>query len=355
MNYFHNKRNRYRAILTGLFIILSLVSFLAYNFFNQVFTNIKGEEIITEEAGIEEATKDRINQYDHKRKNILLVGIDRNTNPDDPQRSDTMMILSLDDQNKKLKLSSLLRDTHVKIDGFGTTKLNHSYAYGGVKLLLKTVNQNFAMDIDDYVVVDFHNLIAIIDAVNGIEMDIKPNEIFQINFAINNLNLLEGTNVAKIKKAGRHHLNGTQATAYARIRKTSGGEYGRTERQRLLLTKVYEKVRKAPLQDLPGYITKLSPFVKTSLSYNEIFDFGLKILGSKFTVEGTHFPTPDHSKEVSKNSWYIKMNKSATIEELHQFIYFDQMPTSAQSYLEYQNKPSPSSQGKPPDDNQAAP
>lgn len=323
-----------RSILVVLFLLVGCIAWFIHQYTSTVLTNIRGEAITPMEAGIDRSVRDRINRYDNQIKNILLIGIDRNNDPADPSRSDTMMILSVDDQHNSLKLSSLMRDTHVKISGHGTTKLNHAYAYGGVKLLMKTVNTNFDLDIEDYVMVDFHDMISIINAVDGIDVDIKENEIEYINNGIRNLNNLEGTQIPYVETPGLIHLDGTQATSYARIRSTKGGDYARTERQRLVLKKVYDKVRTASLVDLPNYIAQLSPFVKTSLTYDEIFDLGLKVLTEEFSIKGTHFPTVNTSEEISKSEWYIKMDKPATVDELHDYIYRDIPPQNTETFLQ---------------------
>ncbi|PKK38877.1 hypothetical protein ABB02_01882 [Clostridiaceae bacterium JG1575] len=329
----NNRKTLIRSILVVLLLIVGLTSLFAYRYINRVLGNIRGEDIPSSETGINQDVKNRINSYDNKIKNILLVGIDRNNNPEDPQRSDTMIILSVDDKNKLLKMSSLMRDTHVKITGYGTDKLNHSYAFGGIKLLMQTVNSNFDMDIEDYVLVDFHDLIAIIDAVDGIEMDLRPEEIPFINNGIRNLNNLEGTSVPYLSHPGKQLLNGTQATSYARIRSTLGGDYERTERQRLVLAKVYSKVRTASVVSLPKYIEQLSPFVKTNLTYNEMFDLGLKVISEPFQMTGHHFPTEATSEEVDTAEWYIKMDKEKTVRELHDYIYLNRAPKKEDNYL----------------------
>lgn len=331
------RTKRINRILTICIISLLAIclagAWLLSRYTTTILENVKGEDIPVAEAGIEPAVQERINLFDNKIKNVLLIGIDRNNDPADPQRSDTMMVVSLDDKHQSLKFSSLLRDTYVKIPGYKTTKLNHAYAYGGVKLLVRTVNQNFELDIEDYILVDFHNLIAIIDVIGGVEITVKDNEVEYLNNGIRNLNRLEGTAVPLLTTPGTFLLNGTQATAYARIRSTRGGDYTRSERQQLVLEKVYEKFRHAAVLDLAQYITSVSPYVKTNLTYSEMFDFGLKLLSKEFRLEGTHFPTANTSEEITQPVWYLKMDKPATVDELHRFIYEDIEPDSAEKYL----------------------
>lgn len=336
-----------RILLVGFISLLLLGSvgaWLLSRYTSTILENVKGEDISVEQAGIEPAVQERINLYDNKIKNVLLIGIDRNNDLSDPQRSDTMMVVSLDDKHQSLKFSSFMRDTYVRIPGYKTTKLNHAYAYGGIRLLVRTINQNFELDVEDYILVDFHNLIAIIDAVGGIEIAVQENEVVYLNNGIRNLNRLEGTDVPLLTTAGTFHLNGTQATAYARIRSTRGGDYTRSERQQLILEKIYDKFRHAAVFDLAQYITRVSPYVKTNLTYSEMFDFGLKLLSKEFRLEGTHFPTANTAKEITKPIWYLKMDQPATVDELHRFIYEDIKPEKTKKYL---NPEDPDSDARP--------
>ena len=146
--------------------------------------------------------------------NILLVGTDGRT-IDEVSRSDSMMILTIDGNNKSIKLTSLARDSYVNIPGKGKQKLTHAYVYGGINLLIETIENNFEIDIKDYIIVNFFSFMDIIDALNGVEVEIKESELNELNKYIEkNYKLTNNPNKGKleyIETAGIHRLNGYQA------------------------------------------------------------------------------------------------------------------------------------------------
>ncbi len=143
-------------------------------------------------------------------------------------RSDSIIILSIDYVHNKLKLSSVMRDTYVYVEGHGNTKINHAYAYGGPVLAIKTLNSNFDLNIKDFVAVDFEGFKKIIDILGGVEIEIKDYE-------------LPTMETVGIYEAGIYNLNGEQALAYSRIRKQGSGDYERTDRQRRVLEALFRK------------------------------------------------------------------------------------------------------------------
>nr|WP_281418728.1 LCP family protein [Clostridium frigoris] len=134
--------------------------------------------------------------------------------------SDSIMIVSIDSNNKKIKISSIMRDTYVKIKGHGQTKITHAYAYGGPQLAIRTINENFNLNIRDYITLDFFSFEKIIDAIGSVSIDIKQDEISPINDKIVEVSKIEKKSVPKITKPGLQNLNGLQAVAYTRVRFT---------------------------------------------------------------------------------------------------------------------------------------
>lgn len=143
-------------------------------------------------------------------ENILLIGLD-GTNDKLPKRSDTMIILTIDNLNKSLKLTSLARDTLVKIPGRGEEKLTHAYAYGQEELLMQTINENFDLDIKDYAVVNFKSFIDIVDIIGGVDINVNEKEIHHLNEVIKEcyeVNHDNTKNIEYITSSGNHNLNG---------------------------------------------------------------------------------------------------------------------------------------------------
>src|SRR5699024_9711213 len=154
------------------------------------------------ENNIEEGFKD------NKTMNIALFGLDKGQDGEG-SRSDSIMIASVDKHHKKIKLTSIMRDTYVEIEDRGMDKIGHAYAFGGPELAMKTINQNFNMNIRDFVSIDFSGFQKIIDAIGGVEIDVKPNEVSHV----------------KIDGSGLQTLSGEQALAYSRLIKTDNVDY----------------------------------------------------------------------------------------------------------------------------------
>lgn len=250
-----------------------------------------------------------------KIKNIVLFGIDQTEG--DIGRSDAIIIATVDSLHKKLKLTSISRDSYVNIEGHGYDKLNHAYAYGQEELAIKTINQTFGLDITDYAKVNFNNLKDIIDTLGGIDITVEDSELGDLN--------------GVISTSGRQHVNGTQALAYSRIRKNSGGDDSRTERQRMLLTEIFNKVSTVGILKLPSMVNDILPHVQTSLSTSEVLSLGTKVLTSGITdIEQLRFPLAEHSKgDKINNIYYTTFDEEITKEQIQKYIYEDIKPETS--------------------------
>ena len=244
--------------------------------------------------------------------NIAFFGVDRRS-MNEPSRSDSIIILSIDEVHKKIKMSSVMRDTYVEIKDHGETKINHAYAYGGPQLAIRTLNENFNLDIRDYVTVDFFSFEKIIDAIDGVTIDVKQDEI----------NL-----IPQITKPGPQTLNGLQAVAYSRIRHTDGGDYRRTERQRTVLAVILTKIQSLGITEFPSVVSKLLPYTETSMNSMKIIKIGTKVVTSNIeTLEQERFPLDGYCKGKMMNGvWYLVADMEATVKQLHKFIYEDIKP-----------------------------
>lgn len=175
-----------------------------------------------------------------------------------------------DKKHKKVKISSVMRDSYVNVDGYGMTKVNHAYAYGGPILAIKTLNKNFDLNIKDYVTVDFFGFEKIIDSVGGVDINITPEELKYINASI-----------PTVINEGLQKFNGRQAVAYTRIRYTAGGDFERTQRQRTVLVAVLNKIKEASSTKIVNVALQFLPYTETSMSNTEI----LKSLASISTLD----------------------------------------------------------------------
>ena len=259
-------------------------------------------------------------------ENILLIGLD-GTNDKLPKRSDTMIILTIDKLNKSLKLTSLARDTLVKIPGRGEEKLTHAYAYGQEELLMQTINENFDLDIKDYAVVNFKSFIDIVDIIGGVDINVNEKEIHHLNEVIKEcygVNHEDTKNIEYLTSSGNHNLNGYQALAYARIRKLDT-IYKRDERQRLILTNIAHKLSDVSISKYPQIAKSILRHIKVNIAFNKIIDlaFIAHELAS-YDISQLEFPISEYREEGrigEKGTYVVKWDKNKNIELLHQFIY----------------------------------
>lgn len=196
-------------------------------------------------------------------KNILLLGVDRRSSDETDTRADTMMLISIDKQHKCIKMTSFLRDTWLYIPCHdGKQRLNAACTYGGYNGVKDTIEYNFGVKIDGYVVADFEMFKVIVDAIGGVEVEVTEKEAKEV------------TNHPKrygnvTLEAGTHVLTGEQALAYCRIRKIDT-DFERTKRQRTVVTAIIQGLLKNPTKLLSAALD-VAPYIETSLSKGEVF------------------------------------------------------------------------------------
>ena len=320
-----NKFKKYCIILSISVVIISTISNVyALNSYREV-TNKSNENIIQSNYDKQEK------KFDSSKKNkgvsnILLIGSD-SKNFDNVGRSDAMMILTIDDKNKSIKLTSLVRDTLVNIPGYGYEKLTHAYAYGGAKLLLDTIEQNFKISIKDYAAVNFNSFIDLVDVLGGVEVNVKEKEIDHLNDVIvNSFNTSnkEAEEPQFIRSDGKQLLNGYQALAYARIRKIDS-IYERDTRQREVLKSIADKLVELPITNYPKVIKKILPYVDVNISMSKLINLAIT---SKeiynYELKQMEFPLEDYRESgrlAKDNSFVVKWNKTENLKKLDDFIY----------------------------------
>ncbi|MCM1245164.1 MAG: LCP family protein [Roseburia sp.] len=269
--------------------------------------------------------------------NVLLVGGDKDPDEQDKddvsRRSDSMMIATLDMKHKKLKVTSLMRDMYVEIPGHGSHKLNAAHRFGGIKLLYETIASNFGIKMNGYAEVNFDAFVDVISAVGGVEATLTESEAVNLN----------DTNYIKRKKfrnvkVGKQVLNGYQALGYCRIRhgkwknghypavltaSGKGDDYGRAERQRLVMQALLKKIKSMSLNKWMELIDIIMPNIKTDLTKDDIYSYMLAVI-QMGTTELNQYSLPIDggytSQTISGEDCLvpdIPKNKSA----LYDFIY----------------------------------
>ena len=260
--------------------------------------------------------------------NIALFGIDQEQGS--VGRSDAILILSIDKDHNKIKLISLARDSLVPIDGHGEEKLTHAWAYGHAKLALKTINQNYGMNITEYAYVNFNEFVRAIDYLGGVEVDLTAAELETVNGELVKRQTRQyySREAVLIETIGRHTLNGVQALAYARNR--SDGGANRTGRQREVLMAVYDQVKAQPLSKLPGTVAQMLRLCHTSLDGAELTNLATWALTTPITVETLSLPnaqTPTWNGVLDQQRGWVQVyDLEAATQVLHNFIYETEVP-----------------------------
>ncbi|WBW97541.1 LCP family protein [Oceanirhabdus sp. W0125-5] len=298
-----------------------------------MYENIKEDRAINKSsqksARVIDTNYDMINEI----KNILVVGID-DRGGDKITRADAIMIMSIDKNRDKLKFTSIMRDAYVKIPNHDYDKINHSYAFGGVELLRKTLENNYNIPIDNYVVIDFGGFKNIIDSIGGISIDVKEKEIKELNRCIyleidedNELSTDEKKEVKEkiklIESPGEQKLNGYQALAYSRIRKVGKGCYDRTQRQRYVVNTLIEELKDISLLKYPFIAKDFFQYIDADLKINDIVNVAYTV--SKIpldNMEQLYIPTDklSYGTMYRNKGWVLLNDINKNSKVLNNFI-----------------------------------
>lgn len=303
------KRSKISLIVLGVTLsVLLIIVGGVYWYGSHLFNKIEKVEIDTNDVGIKDEVQEKLSEYSDSVINIALFGIDAQDG--EAGRSDSIIIATIDTTHKKLKLTSIMRDSYVTIADRGQDKINHAYAFGGAQLAIKTLNENFDLNIEDFVAVNFTTMPKIIDKLGGVTIDITSEEV---------------SHIPGIDSAGTYTLTGEQALAYSRIRYASGGDYVRTDRQRNVLNKVFEKILATNVTQYPSLLSEILPMVKTSLDYSEILDLGNEVLKMGVTnLEQERFPRDEYCEgKMISGIYYLTFDKEQTVQQLHDYIFDD--------------------------------
>lgn len=316
------KKKRNRTILIS---ILAIILFLIVTSIAYVLTTLNSVQKVEIKKDDASVGIDKDLTFDDSITNIAFLGVD--SRDGDVGRSDATMVLTIDRKHNKVKLTSLLRDSYVAIDGHGQTKLNHAYAYGGPQLSIKTINSNFGLDIRDFVKVDFSQLVDVIDALGGVEVTIKDYELNQVNKYIKDV-AKETHKTSTPVKVGTQTLTGVQAVGYTRVRYAGNGDVERTQRQRTVINAIFDKIKTAGVTEYPSIVSKLLPLVDTSLSSSDIISIGISVLKSGLgNLEMAEFPLETKAKgQMIGGVWYWVFDREENKTLLRNYIYEDIKP-----------------------------
>lgn len=263
--------------------------------------------------------------------NFAVFGIDsREGELEKGTRTDCLIVASLNNETKEVKLVSVYRDTFLDLSDGTLQKCNAAYSYGGAEQAINMLNTNLDLDIEDFVTVDFAAVSDVVDLLGGIELEIQEEEVQYINEFIDETGAVAGKTANHITQAGLQTLDGVQATTYSRIRSTAGSDFTRTERQRRVIEKIAEKAVKTDLVTINKIIDQVFPKIKTSLSVTEILNYAKSF--AKYKIgETTGFPIEKSTGTFpGKGSIVIPEDLLTNVKMLHEFLYgtVDYQPSS---------------------------
>ena len=262
---------------------------------------------------------------DHRDKNTALGG----------ENSDTIIIASVNNDTKDVKLVSVYRDTLLNLGNDTYSKANAAYAYGEAEQAITMLNTNLDLNISEYATVNFNALTTIIDDLGGLDMDMSYAEIVHMNNYCVETSEETGKDYTPIELPDRpddieavqyhYHLNGVQATSYCRIRYTASLDMGRTERQRRVIQMIVSKAKSAGLGKIFKIMDDVFPMVTTSMTKDEILQLLPTLIG--YSVDDTTgFPTSYKFSNV-KGSIIVPTTLETNVIELHKFLYGDEAYT----------------------------
>jgi|LSQX01.2.fsa_nt_gb LCP family protein required for cell wall assembly len=261
----------------------------------------------------------------HKIVNVAVLGVDEREGVEG-SRSDSMMIATADYEHNAIKVTSLLRDTYVYIDeDYGFDKLNAAYSIGGAEKALKVINENFDVAVTDYVVIDFNSMPQMVNAVGGVDIEIKTyDELEWTNEYLWDVNEKVNTHSPNIPDIGLQRLDGNQALAYCRVRYAGHGDYERTQRQRAVFEQVLKKVIKQPPWKQIAFYNTVKPYIDTSLSFNQLMTYGGRMIFHRNArIEQAQIPDSRYLAEDMRGdvSYVFPDTLEDNIKALYRFIY----------------------------------
>lgn len=340
------QRRRRRRILFGIeiFILLILIGgvFIYAKLGKMNFTDLDFSKI-----GVNTGVSD--NNVMKGYTTIGLIGLDgRDGTLKSGVRSDTMIIASINNDTKKVKLVSVYRDTYLRIgedsEGNGQyNKANAAYAKGGPEQFLSMLNTNLDLNVTDFVSVDFQAVAEAVELLGGIDVELKEEEVVHLNNYCVETSKVTGMDYTPLEeKAGVHHLNGVQTVSYARIRYTSGNDFRRAARQREVIYKIVEKAKNSDIATLSKILDKVFPKVYTSFTKAEILQMGMSMMS--YDIEDqTGFPFDHLYGERVKDAMggldvVLPVTLESNVIKLHEFLYPEDSYTPSDEVKAYSQR-----------------
>lgn len=323
----NNKRNNrskkkkglktFGKVVLVLVIILAILIGIIFGFIHDKLSKMQQVDLSGEDLGVSSQAEEQLSGY----RNIAIFGVDsRSNNLEQGNRSDCIIIASINNKTKEVRLISVYRDTYVKIDGHGLDKITHAYSYGSAPLAIKTLNTNLDLNIKEFVTVNFDSVAEAVDKLGGVTINIESQEELKyLNSYIDETAKVTGKSNARVTSTGRQNLNGVQAVSYSRIRYTAGGDYKRTERMRDVIDAMLSKLKTKNVGEMNSFADFILPKVYTNITAGDIL--ALMPSAGSFKIS-TSVGWPYDTKGITLDRWYgVPVTLESNVTRLHKEIF----------------------------------
>lgn len=308
----HRKLKIFGKIVLTLIIILAVLLGTAYWYVTNKLGKLNKVDIDEADLGISTETSSNLSKY----RNIAIFGVDsRSDDYGVGNRSDCIIIASINNSTGEIKLISVYRDTYVNIKEHGLDKITHAYSYGEAPLAINTLNKNLDLNIKEFVTVNFDSVAKAVDQLGGVKINVTSEETKYINTYIDETAKVTGKAANHITQAGTYNMDGVQAVAYSRIRYTSGGDYKRTERMRTVMEAMFTKLKSKNVAEINSFADKILPCVYTNISSGDLISMIPSM--TKYKV-GESIGWPYETKGKTMDRWYgIPVTLESNVTKLH--------------------------------------
>ncbi len=335
-----SKKKKHRIIIFTIEILLLLVVLAClfvwskYQKLDHQPDMIGTEDIINED--MDESVQEVLKGY----TNIALFGLDNRSNGSfDAGNSDVIMIASINNDTKEVRLVSVFRDTFLNVSSDGSynfRKANYAYNKGGAEEAIRMLNRNLDLDIQDYVVVDFQAVTEAIDLLGGVEVEIDAAEAKWMDFYINETAQVTGREAHSITQPGTYTLDGVQATSYCRIRYTAGDDFKRAQRQREVISKMVEKAKQANLLTINKIIDSVLDDISTNFTAGEMISMATQLMSYEL-ADTTGFPFRLTTADLGgkKGSVVIPCDLVTNATDLHKYLFNEYNYTPSNTVTSY--------------------
>lgn len=309
----HGKLKLFGKIVLTLVVILAVLLGTMFWYISNKLGKIQKVDIDESQLGISDEVSQNLSGY----RNIAIFGVDsRSDDYGVGNRSDCIIIASINNSTGEIKLISVYRDTYVNIEGHGLDKITHAYSYGEAPLAISTLNKNLDLNIKEFVTVNFDSVAEAVDQLGGVTIDVTSEETKYINAYIDETSEVTGKASKHITEAGTYKMDGVQAVAYSRIRYTAGGDYKRTERMRTVIEAMLNKLKTQSIGKINSFADVMLPKVYTNITAGDIISMLPSL--AKFKISES-IGWPYETKGITLDRWYgVPVTLENNVIKLHQ-------------------------------------